>query len=143
MELWTVSAPETYKQKILTAVRRFVYPAFCSDRTYLLADCSSPSGMAAVAKLPIPIPTRAGGTKDIASIGMEHPKPNGGESEQSKGHDSAGPALEAVVNANNNIKQPTLQHAQLGPDDFKVVRTLGTGESWQRLTRAKSTICSC
>lgn len=82
--------------------------------------------MAAVASQPIPIPTRGGGTKDLAAANMEHGTANGGETDASRGSDSAG--LEAVVSANKNSQQPTLQHAQLRPDDFKVVRTLGTGE---------------
>lgn len=50
---------------------------------------------------------------------MEHV--NGGATGQHAG-------LEAIVKANNNQDQPTVQHAQLKPDDFKVVRTLGTGK---------------
>ena len=50
---------------------------------------------------------------------MEHV--NGGATGQHAG-------LEAIVKANTNQDQPTVQHAQLKPDDFKVVRTLGTGE---------------
>lgn len=71
--------------------------------------------MAAVATQP-PIPL--GGTTDAGAVNMEHV--NGGATGQHAG-------LEAIVKANNNQDQPTVQHAQLKPDDFKVVRTLGTG----------------
>lgn len=72
--------------------------------------------MAAVATQP-PIPL--GGTTDAGAVNMEHV--NGGATGQHAG-------LEAIVKANNNQDQPTVQHAQLKPDDFKVVRTLGTGK---------------
>lgn len=81
--------------------------------------------MAAVATQP-PIPL--GGTTDAGAVNMEHV--NGGATGQHAG-------LEAIVKANNNQDQPTVQHAQLKPDDFKVVRTLGTGKflnySWAAL----------
>lgn len=54
---------------------------------------------------------------------MEHV--NGGATGQQQ-QQHAG--LEAIVKANNNTSQPTVQHAQLKPEDFKVVRTLGTGK---------------
>lgn len=73
--------------------------------------------MAAVATQPTPIPL--GGTTDAGAVNMEHV--NGGATGQHAG-------LEAIVKANTNQDQPTVQHAQLKPDDFKVVRTLGTGK---------------
>lgn len=79
--------------------------------------------MAAVATQPTPIP--AGGTADADAVNME--QANGGGANR----ENAGP--EAIANANNNSEQPTLQHAQLKPSDFKVVRTLGTGKSYSDL----------
>jgi hypothetical protein len=100
--------------------------AYAHAHTHLAPDLT---GMAAVATQPTPIP--AGGTA-AANMQQANGGGLGGAGGGGPGHEQqqAGPDGNGNGNGNTNSHtQHQQHHAQLRPDNFQVVRTLGTGES--------------